>query len=79
MDGALGKKVCPNFFFSGKGQLRQGQGQKNTDLSSFLSHLTRNWSENWNLSLKLKNQIKKFYLKMALGWLADINYANFWP
>ena len=38
----LGKKVCHNLFFLGQGLVGPGPGgQKNSDLSNYLSHLTR--------------------------------------
>ena len=43
--------------FWGKGQARP-EGQKNTDLSSYLSHLTSYWSENENLSIEIKTKLK---------------------
>ena len=55
----LGKKVCPNLYFSGKGV----QGPKKH--SSYLSRLTRYWSK--NLKIYLKNW------PMAVGQVVEIN------
>ena len=40
------KNYVSNFFSSGKGWSCWGRGQKNSDLSSYISHLTKYWSEN---------------------------------
>ena len=57
------KKYVPNFFSVG---WAGAEGQKNTHLSSYLSHLTRYWFEDWNLSQKLKNKIKN--ICKNIGW-----------
>ena len=70
----LGKKLClKNFFFLNRGPV----GKKNSDLSHYLSHLTRYRSEIWNLGSKLQNKIKIFYKKISADgrkWLCP-----FWP
>ena len=79
----LGKKVCLKIFFS---RPRAGwagaRGQKNSDLSSYLSHMTRYRSEIWNLGPKLQNKIKIFYKKKfgRWPWADGRNWlCPFWP
>ena len=86
------KSMSQNFFFPRPRAGWAGAGgQKNSDLSRYLSHLTRYRSEIWNLGPKLQNKIKIFYKKfrpMADGRgpkltmliLARINFLHKkWP
>ena len=57
-------------------------GQKNSDLSSYLSYLTKYRSEISKLGLKLQNKIKIFYKKISAdghGPKAKTDYAHFGP
>ena len=57
-------------------------GQKNSDLSRYLSYLTRYRSEIWNLGLKLQNKIKIFFFLISAdgrGLMAETDYAHFGP
>ena len=70
----LGKKLCLKKKISAEGWFGQGQGPKNSDLSSYLSYFTRYKSEKWNLGLKLQ---KKLHIKKKFGRWAKTDYANF--
>ena len=77
------KSMSQKFFFSRPRAGWAGAGgQKNSDLSSYLSHLTRYRSEIWNLGSKLQNKIKIFYKKISAdgrGPTAETDYAHFGP
>ena len=73
----FGQKSMSQFFLSQKGPLGWGLGMKNSELSSYLGHLTRYWSDNVNLGLKLKSKVKKFYKQvLAYGWGGGSNTDN---
>ena len=85
----------PKFFLRSFGQKNMSQkkffprlragwagGQKNSDLSSYLSYLTRYRSEILNLGLKLQIKIKILKKKISVdgrGPTAKTDYANFSP
>ena len=59
------------FFSRARASWAGTRGQKNSDLSSYLSHLKRYWSGNLNLAMKLKNKIYKFIKKFGRWPWAD--------
>ena len=72
-------------FFQARAGWAGAGAKKTSDLSSYLSRLTRYWFENWILNLKLKNKlnnklkfVKKNSLTMTVGQPFELNYANFW-